>query len=652
MPDYRTHDYDIVLELSEGILGLLAGFLSDLLPNGCSDGFENIPMPAGLVSGACTFHRNAGGSIDLNTTVTDGVRLELSFDMSASFDGRPPGWPPHSPDPGGFGGSVSIIAQVTVLQRGMSRCFGLDFAGLRMNPDRVQVTDLPDLPPEWAAHETDLRACIAEIIREGLIRQGTEDFGQLLCITIDPGNTGADPLTPVDVHARVIRGDTTNCVAILMPTIPGGPDPSAFEECFIGPSEDLVMAVGNEVLLRRIIGLNILEELGVLDRTDPDVIDVLHATLDFTGGMQCHLREPVDLGHLLSLGWGTRADLRELSIAVTHDERIDVRAQIAAGGPFIEAFASMHLSATVEPDVASGAVIHWHVYEPVAIVMPGPLSWLLFGGFTLIESTISPIARRFIWGVMEGFFPARECRIVDGAEWPESPEPLDVDCTFDLGLPLPIAIDDIILDDWAFVGRATLPDPAYESRPPSLEIMGEWEVTDSGIASIRPENVPGVVRAERIIRDQAHRGDFRAVASMMRHPIDFQWCLGGYTITGEGSVTINGTEVSYTVDDDVCHLSLEMGDSLDTEICVSALDADLLELFALSEVSVRGQEEHWSFFLPDPSDIAFLAEWQLVSREPSPAEAMTPQEHRSMVSSAFRRGMGMDPHDPVFRRGG
>lgn len=143
----------------------------------------------------------------------------------------------------------------------------------------------------------------------------------------------------------------------------------------------------------------------------------------------------------------------------------------------------------------------------------------------------------------------------------------------------------------------------------------------------------------------AHRGIFRAVPQMLAYPIDFEWSLAGEVLAGNGSLDVDGVEVTYGVDGNRCELSLDAGESLEAELAVNAIDERGVEVFATRWLSVEGETTHGLFSgeeLMDPSFIhqgpgAFLA------TEPSPAEEVTFAAYISMVSKAVLRGMDVDP---------
>lgn len=88
---------------------------------------------------------------------------------------------------------------------------------------------------------------------------------------------------------------------------------------------------------------------------------------------------------------------------------------------------------------------------------------------------------------------------------------------------------------------------------------------------------------------EGHTGEFRAIPfGPVAFPIDYSWCLGGHTLIGEGSVTIGETTVSYATADDRCELTLLIGDSLRSELCVSALDHRGVERYVQRSIDVEG----------------------------------------------------------------
>lgn len=639
MTRYRTQGFDIALEVHEDLVALLTvGLLPELLTGrgepfhavGCEGTYEFLPA-------------TGAGSITLDTDIVNGVGIELPFTVTCALDSAPPGWPLA----GTFSGRARITAPLIATQpTTTTTCLSVDFRAL--TEDQVEVVALDDPPPEWSGRAPAVRRLARSNIRQTLDHLGFFDVPP--SITIDPENDGRDAFTPIRMAARVVRdGDTRSVVALLVTSPLTEADSSAITTTALTAGNRLVCMFGNELLLRRLIGLSLLSSLEVIDPDAEDVIGTLNGLLDF-GGAEAMLAAPVDVRHLVDEWWASMADLRELSVSITEDERIAIRAVIFAGGPVVETRTVLEMSGSLEIQDAR-VVVHWHVDEPDVTITASPLLWVVAGPLAAIVLALKKVAARLLFGAMESTLTTEPFTLVSPEEWPEEPQALDVDSIFDVPALLPMVFDGIVLDDWGLTGRCTVPEPAYALPTPTLEIAGDWQVTDTGVAGMRAGWAPAGVRHDIITIASAHRGDFRAVAHGLALPIGCDWCLNGHALRGSGSVAIDGVTVSHEVDGARCRLSLESGDSLEGTLAVSALDARGIELFASRDVDVRGSHESHGFqgveLLEGP--MAELGR-ALIEREPSPAERMSASEYTGMLRGALIRGMGIDPDSQGVRR--
>ncbi len=637
MTGYRTHGFDIALEVPEGVVGLLTtALLPELLTGRTGE------IATGGATGTYEFlAATDAGSITLATSIDNGVGVEVPFLLSCAFD-TSPGWPTA----GTFAGRVSVTAPLITTEPTLTTtCLALDFRTLPT--DRVQIVRLDPLSASWAGRETAVRGLVMELVR-GTLR-ARHFFEIPPTIPIDPENDGSEPFTPRRMEARVINDGTTRSVVGLLVTSPlTEGDSSALTTSALAPGDLILCMFGNELLLRRVIGMSLLTSLEVIDPEAENAMEDLAATLEFSGS-RVTLASPIDIRHLIDQWWATSADLRELAISVTDDERIQIIAEILAGGPLIETRTRLEMSATLEV-TEEQVVVHWRLEEPDVVITASVLVWVLLGPLAAAVLALKGVASRLMFGAMETLVSSDGFTLVSPETWPEEPQAVDVDCTFDVPLPLPIAIERIALDDWGITGHCPVPEPSYEWPAPSLEILGDWRVTDTRVGGMRPGWAPAGVRHEIVTILLAHEADFVAVAHGLALPVSFAWCLGGQALSGEGRVTVGESVVSYVVEGSRCHLSLELGTSLLSELAVSALDARGTELFATRAVDVQGSEEDHGFsgvgLLEGPLPTYAL---RLVEREPSPAESLTVSQAEMMFRTAFQRGMGVDPF--VVRHG-
>jgi hypothetical protein len=86
-------------------------------------------------------------------------------------------------------------------------------------------------------------------------------------------------------------------------------------------------------------------------------------------------------------------------------------------------------------------------------------------------------------------------------------------------------------------------------------------------------------------------GVFEACPRLMAFLIDYQWCLCGRVLEeGEVSVTSPRGSVAYKLTDRRLWIETEMGQTVDCELCVSAIDARGQELFTCIRLSQPGIE--------------------------------------------------------------
>jgi hypothetical protein len=150
----------------------------------------------------------------------------------------------------------------------------------------------------------------------------------------------------------------------------------------------------------------------------------------------------------------------------------------------------------------------------------------------------------------------------------------------------------------------------YNRPTPSLSISDRWDVINErkigeGTESYVYRGMMREAKFELFALEQ--RGEFRALARLMAYPIDFQWCLAGQILTGDGSVLVHNTRVRHSVDRDRCTLLTALGNDLKAQLCVSAIDARGLELFTCTLIDRLGTDKR-SQALVDVRELRQLAE--------------------------------------------
>jgi len=648
MAHYRANGYDLVLELHEDVVArLLVGDLPAGLLTSCSGAILD-----DSITGRYSFSRRDEEecSTSLDTANEDGIHLNIPFHMSVAIE-SPEDWP----DTGNFTGQVGVTARLTVNQpTAMTTCLAIDFSSL--DRDQVAIERLDALDVDWAPLESEVRNLIEEHVCACLL---DHDSINLLPTTvpIDPDNDGSDPFTPTRADSRVIRDGEIRSVAVLLPTQLGVLDNrDAFTSTVLGPGDQAVAIVGNELLLRRFIGARVLENLELYDPA-VDSIDVLHGILDFHDNRVTLAAPPVDASHLLDEWWASGVELRVLNIEIDESEHLDMQIEIFVGGPLVAARANLHLSGEIEVVSPTQITVHLHLDEPEVDIGPTLVAFMMGGVLAFIVFAFNNLVSRLLFAMIDDVFD--DCTLVGLTEWPEEPQPVDIDCNWFPTLPIPLLVDDVVLDDCAVVGRPDFPGVDPDWPRPRVEIVGDWEATDGEFGGTRTYTLPRGTFGIGFEYREGHHGEFRAIPfGPVAFPIDYAWCLGGHSLIESGSVTIGGTTVSYTTDDDRCELTLNVGEFLRSELCVSALDNRGVELYASRSIDIVGVEPYrvlWGVEKlegppPELEEPLFASQ---PARGPkfSKAAGISIGEYKLMMRSALKHGMGVDPADPSVRRG-
>ncbi|MEK6375580.1 MAG: hypothetical protein AABO58_23120 [Acidobacteriota bacterium] len=136
-------------------------------------------------------------------------------------------------------------------------------------------------------------------------------------------------------------------------------------------------------------------------------------------------------------------------------------------------------------------------------------------------------------------------------------------------------------------GRLELEWATYDTPIPQLDIAGRWSVVERGPSTeyITPDCSYCTSRTVRRI------GHFEAWPRLVAFPIDYQFCLCGTVLAeGEGTVSTANGPLDYKLEGRRLTIETDMGQNVDCELCVSAIDARGQELFTCTQLSQRGIE--------------------------------------------------------------
>jgi hypothetical protein len=128
----------------------------------------------------------------------------------------------------------------------------------------------------------------------------------------------------------------------------------------------------------------------------------------------------------------------------------------------------------------------------------------------------------------------------------------------------------------------------FETPIPSLDIAARWSVLERGEVSeyITPDC--SFCRTNQV----RWCGIFEAWPRLAAFPIDYQWCLCGEVLDNDrGEVSTKHGPLAYRLVGRRLYIETEMAQSVDCELCVSAIDARGLELYTCIRLNQSGIEK-------------------------------------------------------------
>jgi hypothetical protein len=121
----------------------------------------------------------------------------------------------------------------------------------------------------------------------------------------------------------------------------------------------------------------------------------------------------------------------------------------------------------------------------------------------------------------------------------------------------------------------------------TLDIAARWSVIERG--DVKEYITPDCeyCRSNQV----SWNGVFEAWPRLMAFPVDYQWCLCGTVLKeGDGDVPSPHGALSYRLKGRRLSIETELGQDVDCELCVSAIDARGQELFTCIQLSKSGTE--------------------------------------------------------------
>lgn len=138
-----------------------------------------------------------------------------------------------------------------------------------------------------------------------------------------------------------------------------------------------------------------------------------------------------------------------------------------------------------------------------------------------------------------------------------------------------------------FTGELQLDWLTWATPVPSLDIAARWSVMERGEVTEYITPNCSFCRSNPV----SWCGVFEAWPRLVPFPIDYQWCLCGTVIDeGQGELSTGHGPLAYKLTDRRLYIQTEMGQSIDCELCVSAIDARGSELFTCIRLLKSGIE--------------------------------------------------------------
>jgi hypothetical protein len=128
----------------------------------------------------------------------------------------------------------------------------------------------------------------------------------------------------------------------------------------------------------------------------------------------------------------------------------------------------------------------------------------------------------------------------------------------------------------------------FDTPTPSLDIAARWSVLERGEVSEHITPDCSFCRSNPV----RWCGIFEAWPRLAAFPIDYQWCLCGEVLEeGTGEVSTKHGSLAYRLVGRRLHIETEMAQSVNCELCVSAIDARGLELYTCIRLNQSGIEK-------------------------------------------------------------
>lgn len=128
----------------------------------------------------------------------------------------------------------------------------------------------------------------------------------------------------------------------------------------------------------------------------------------------------------------------------------------------------------------------------------------------------------------------------------------------------------------------------YDTPIPRLDIALRWSVLETAAEGLSyiGKNFAACTRKE-----VSRRATIEAWPRLLTFPVSYQFCLCGQVLEqGKGEVNVAGGTLQYMLDGRHLTVDTEMGQVVDCELCVSAIDARGRELFSCTQLTCGATE--------------------------------------------------------------
>ncbi|MBN8414371.1 hypothetical protein LCL99_02215 [Halomonas denitrificans] len=288
--------------------------------------------------------------------------------------------------------------------------------------------------------------------------------------------------------------------------------------------------------------------------------------------------------------------VRSVSVPVKHQG-----GHVAAGGFSLDLDTGI-----VSPELRPGADLAWHPQSGLSAAGGSGLSvtGISFGALTPVQISRLPLATQQIpLGLIPFTYP------------PGFPVLPHHDVVFGMRTSEGRLAK---LRAWRSIieaGALNLSWVTFDTPTPSLDIAARWTVGERGKMSTYTTRDCASCRAWPVSR----RGIFEAWPRLVAFPVDYEWCLCGQVLEqGDGKVEHASGAIVYRLKGRRLEIKTQMAQSIDCELCVSAIDAHGRELYTCIQLHQPGIERRCRPCDPTRKDVAFdfkpvaaaLADWR------------------------------------------